>query len=145
MLGLAATATDGAFPYHVTPERVDWMRGVLDEASGSRAWLGVTLATIIGSDTASVRAAGRAYLAPYLRAPTYQASWAEQGFEPRDWATPGSDRLVDAMIAWGSAEDVRQRHRAFRDAGADHVAIIPLSANGTSERLETLEALAPGG
>jgi probable F420-dependent oxidoreductase len=145
MLGLAASATAGAFPYHVTVERVAWTRDVVDRASpGSRPWLGVTLPVILEQDPTIARATARAYLAPYLRAPNYQAGWAEQGFGPHDWAQPGSDRLADAMTCWGTVDTARARIRALHDAGADHVAIVPLSGDGTSERLGTLEALAPG-
>lgn len=146
MLGLAATATAGAFPYLVTTERVAWARGVLDAASpAARPLLAVCLPVWLGQDPVVARATARAYLAPYVRAPNYQASWAEQGFVPDDWAKPGSDRLADAMVAWGSAADVRARIAALHAAGADHVAIVPLSPDGTSERLATLEALAPRG
>jgi hypothetical protein len=66
------------------------------------------------------------------------------GFPPEDGAEPGSEHLVDAMVAWGSIEAIRRRITRLHDAGADHVALIPLGAGGTSERLATLEALAPG-
>jgi probable F420-dependent oxidoreductase len=146
MLRLAATTSAGAFPYHVTSERVAWMRQVLDAASPDRRpWLGVTLPVVLDPDPSTARSTIRAYLAPYLRAPNYQASWAQQGFTDADWTRPGSDRLADAMVAWGSVAVARARLAALRDAGADHVAIVPLSPDGTSERLATLEALAPFG
>lgn len=146
MLGLAATATAGAFPYLVTSERVAWMRGVLDAAAapGTRPLLVVSLPVVLDEDPATAREVARAYVAPYLRAPNYHGSWVAQGFTPDDWAKPGSDRLVDAMVAWGSVERVQGRMASLRDAGADHVALIPLSEDGTSERIGTVEALAPG-
>jgi probable F420-dependent oxidoreductase len=141
MTDLAATDADGALPYLVTPERVAWMRGRLDAVSGgARPLLAVTLPVVIGD--AADREAARAYLKPYLRTPTYHASWQLQGFEPADWAQPGSDRLVDAMVATGSVDQVRDRIGQMVDAGADHVAIIPLAPDGTTEHLPTLEALA---
>ena len=139
MTDLAATDADGAFPYLVTAERVRWMRDRLDAAApDERPILAVTLPVALdgGVDAA------RAYLTPYLRTPTYRASWQLQGFEPDDWETPGSDRLVDAMVAIGSAADARRRIDELHRAGADHVAVIPLSADGSTERLATLEALA---
>ncbi len=145
MLGLSATEADGAFPYLVTAERVVWMRTVLDsaaEGSGTRPLLAVTLPVVLGDETAA-RAAARAYLAPYLRAPNYQASWAAQGFDATDWGQPGSDRLIDAMVAWGAETDVRTRIDALHAAGADHVAIIPLQPDGTTQHLATLETFAP--
>jgi probable F420-dependent oxidoreductase len=140
MTDLAATDADGALPYLVTAERVGWMRARLDDAAGGRPLLAVTLPVVIGDS--GDRDSARAYLAPYLRTPTYQASWGLQGFGPSDWEAPGSDRLVDAMVAIGSVGEVRDRIDAMHAAGADHVAIIPLAADGGTEQLATLEALA---
>lgn len=145
MLTLAARSTAGAFPYHVTTERVAWTRAVLDAAApGVRPLLAVGLPVILEQDPGVARSTARSYLAPYVRAPNYQANWAEQGFGPEDWARPGSDGLVDAMVAWGPVEAVRARIAELLAAGADHVAIVPVSPDGTTERLATLEALAPG-
>ena len=139
MLDLSATDADGAFPYLVTPERVAWMRDRLDAAAqGTHPLLAVTLPVWLGDD----REAARAYLKPYLRTPTYHASWELQGFDPADWEGPGSDRLVDAMVAIGSADVARARIGEFHVAGADHVAVIPIAPDGTTEHLATLEALA---
>jgi alkanesulfonate monooxygenase SsuD/methylene tetrahydromethanopterin reductase-like flavin-dependent oxidoreductase (luciferase family) len=66
-----------------------------------------------------------------------------QGFGPEDWEPPYSDRLVDAVVAWGSPRQVRARIAEFHAAGADHVAILPTSADGTNEHVPVLEALAP--
>jgi alkanesulfonate monooxygenase SsuD/methylene tetrahydromethanopterin reductase-like flavin-dependent oxidoreductase (luciferase family) len=158
MLALAATEANGAFPYLVTPERVRWTRGVLDAAAGAgdagdaggadgRAGarapiLAVSLPAVLETDPEAARPAARAYLGPYLRTPTYQAAWDLQGFGAADWERPGSDRLVDAMVAWGDAEALRTRIGQMVDAGADHVAVIPLGPDGTTEHLPVLEALA---
>jgi len=139
MTDLAATDADGAFPYLVTAERVAWMRARLDAAAPDRRpVLAVTLPVALG-DGAD---AARAYLKPYLRTPTYHASWELQGFEPADWEPPGSDRLLDAMVAIGSASGAHDHIEALHAAGADHVAIIPIAPDGTTEHLPTLEALA---
>ena len=139
MTDLAATAADGAFPYLVTAERVAWMRARLDAAGpGRRPMLAVTLPVVLGEDAD----AARAYLKPYLRTPTYHASWELQGFDPSDWAPPGSDRLLEAMVAIGPAAVAHARIDALRAAGADHVAIIPIAPDGATEHLPTLEALA---
>jgi probable F420-dependent oxidoreductase len=138
MTDLAATDADGAFPYLVIPERVAWMRARLDAAAGGRRpILAVTLpVALAGADAA------RAYLKPYLRTPTYHASWELQGFAVDDWEAPGSDRLVSAMVALGSLAQARGRIAELHAAGADHVAIIPVAPDGTTEHLPTLEALA---
>ncbi len=146
MLTLAARQADGAFPYLVTPQRVAWMRAVLDREAGlvgrRSPLLAVTLPVVLEPDQRAARATARAYLAPYLRTPTYHASWTAQGFAPEDWAQPASDRLVDAMVARGDAAALRERLSAMHAAGADHVALIPLAPDGTTEQLPTLEALA---
>jgi probable F420-dependent oxidoreductase len=146
MLSLAATDADGAFPYLVTAERVARMRGALDAAADvaapdRRPLLAVSMPAALSTDPVAARAVGRAYLAPYLRTPTYHASWTLQGFSEADWQKPGSDALVDAMVAWGDVEQLHARVARLTDAGADHVAIIPLAADGTTENLDLLEAL----
>jgi probable F420-dependent oxidoreductase len=137
MTDLAATHADGAFPYLVTAERVAWMRARLDAASGDgRPILAVTLPVALdGADAA------RAYLKPYLRTPTYRASWELQGFTPDDWEAPGSDRLVSEMVVLGSVADARARISELHAAGAVHVAVIPIAPDGSDEHLPTLEAL----
>ena len=136
MTDLAATTADGAFPYLVTADRVRWMRSRLDAAIGDRRpLLAVTL------PVASEPDAGRAYLKPYLRTPAYRASWELQGFDAADWEPPASDRLLAAMVAIGPPGEARARIAELVAAGADHVAIIPLAADGTTEDLATLEAL----
>lgn len=145
MTELAATDADGAFPYLVTVDRVRWMRDRLDAATeGRRPTLAVTLPVVVG-DVAdpTARDAARAYLKPYLRTPTYRASWELQGFEAEDWELPGSDRLLDAMVSIGDVAAARWRIAELHEAGADHVAVIPLASDGTTESVEVIEALAP--
>ncbi len=146
MLGLAATDADGAFPYLVTPERVAWTRGVLDAAApaGARPTLAVSMPAVLESDPEPARTAARGYLAPYLRTPAYQACWLAQGFSEADWERPASDRLVDAMVAWGDVGALRARVGQLTAAGADHVAVIPVGPDGTTEHLPVLAALAQG-
>lgn len=146
MLTLSATDSDGAFPYLVTPQRVSWMRRILDREAGRAGrvspLLAVTLPIALQPDPGEGRGMARAYLAPYLRTPTYHASWAAQGFAPHDWTQPGSDRLVDAMVAWGDPTALRERLAEMLAAGADHVALIALAPDGTTEHRPALEALA---
>jgi probable F420-dependent oxidoreductase len=149
MLMLAATDADGAFPYLVTPARAAWMRGVLDAAATAAnreaaPILAVSMPAVLETDPDAARAAAQAYLGPYLRTPAYRASWAEQGFAASDWEKPGSDRLVDATVAWGDADALRTRIAELVAAGVDHVAVIPVGPDGTTEHLPVLEALARG-
>ena len=131
MLALAATAADGAFPYLVTDRAagVDPRRarrgGRCDRRPSVRCWPSAC-PSCSRPIPAAARSAARHYLLPYLRTPNYQAAWAEQGFEAADWERPGSDRLVDAMVAWGDADALRARLGEVFAAGADHVALIPV-------------------
>jgi probable F420-dependent oxidoreductase len=156
MTRFAGREADGAFPYLVTPSRLLTMRRLLDEVAavkaaaveaaavpGPRPTLAVTLPVVLDTDLERARAAARTYLAPYLRTPNYRANWLEQDFGDADWEAPGSDRLVDAMVAHGDEAAVERRLREMLDAGADHVALIALSADGSNEEnLAALEALA---
>jgi len=143
MLTLSATETDGAFPYLITSTRVAWTRSVLDSAAADRQpLLAVSLPAVLETDAERARSAARGYLAPYLRTPTYQQLWALQGLDAADWEKPGSDRLVDAMVAWGDSAAIHARIAEMVGAGADHVAIIPVAADGSTENLAVLEALA---
>ncbi|MGH2392132.1 MAG: LLM class flavin-dependent oxidoreductase, partial [Candidatus Limnocylindria bacterium] len=143
MLTLAATDADGAFPYLVTLERLTWMRGVLDAADTAvRPIVAASLPCVLETDPVAARSAARHYLLPYLRTPNYQAAWAEQGFEAADWERPGSDRIVDAMVAWGDADTLRGRLGEMLAAGADHVAVVPVTPDGHTVHLPVLEALA---
>jgi probable F420-dependent oxidoreductase len=146
MASLGATECDGVFPYLVTPERVAWMRSVVDGAAQRaglpRPVVAVTMPAVLDPVGNDARETARAYLAPYLRTPNYQGSWSEQGFDADDWEKPGSDRLVDAMVALGDRSRIGQRLAALLEAGADHVALIPLGPGGTTEHTPTVEALA---
>ena len=146
MLELAATSTEGTLPFLVSADRLAWMRDVLDGAvpdGRPRPVLATTVATILEADAEKAHATARAWLLTYCRAVNYQNSFREQGYGPEDWEPPFSDRLVDDMVIWGDVAEVRGRIAALEDAGADHVAIIPLDADGQGEYLPVLEALAP--
>jgi probable F420-dependent oxidoreductase len=145
LLELAATATDGTLPFFVTAERIGQMRTQLDAVAPSdrpRPVIATALAAIVAPDASVARAAGRAWMQPYCRSENYQRSLGLQGFGPNDWEPPYSDRLVDAVVAWGSVEQVRTRIAEYHAAGADHVAIIPLADGGATESMATLEAVA---
>lgn len=143
MLRLSATDADGAFPYLVTSQRVTWMRGILDAAANrpTRPILAVSMPAVLETNADAARAAARGYLAPYLRTPAYQACWLAQGFAAGDWEKPGSDRLVDGMVAWGDIGALRARVAELVAAGADHVAVIPVGPDGNTEHVAVLEAL----
>jgi probable F420-dependent oxidoreductase len=147
MLELAGSRAAGAFPYLVPVSYIAAARGHLDraaEAAGrARPTMVVSCAVRLDPDPASARRAARAYLDRYLGLPNYLANLREIGFAADELARPGADRVVDALVAWGDETEVRSRLRAYLAAGADHVAMVPLTAEGTMADLSTLEQLAP--
>ena len=117
MLELAGEMADGAFPYNVTVEHTAQAREIL----GPDKLLCVEPGVILETDPAAARARARAFLAHHFERPNYTNHWCRLGFSDGDFVTGGSDRLVDAIIAWGEA--VHERIEAHWDAGADHVCI----------------------
>ena len=118
MLALAASHTDGAHPYFVPPEHT----AIAREALGPDAWLAPEQKVVIETDPEAARAIAREAMAMYLTLPNYVNNLLRLGFTEEDVAQ-SSDRLVDAIVAWGDVDTVIARLQAHRDAGADHVAI----------------------
>jgi probable F420-dependent oxidoreductase len=146
MLELAATRAAGAFPYLVPLSYVERARGTLDAAGAAgraRPRLIVSQACVLETDPAAARHAAHRYLDRYLGLPNYLANLRECGYSDDELAKPGADRLVDDLVAWGDALAIRARLHEMLAAGADHVALIPLTHEGQHADRATMEALAP--
>lgn len=128
MLALAAQESDGAHPYFVPPEHTASARADL----GTGPLLCPEQAVLLETDPARAREIARKHTAVYLAQPNYVNCLKTLGFTDDDVIDAGSDRLVDAIVAWGDADAVRTRVQAHFDAGADHVCIQALS-EGTRE------------
>ena len=122
MLELARDRTQGAHPYLVTPEHTRGARAILGEGPV----LAPEQAFVLQTDAARARAAARGHLEGYLTLPNYCNNWLRSGFAETDLADGGSDRLVDALVAWGDEAAVRGRVEEHFAAGADHVALQAL-------------------
>jgi probable F420-dependent oxidoreductase len=141
MLELAAERARGAHPYLVPPEHTARAREIL----GKGAWLCPEQMVLLETDAAKARGIARQNLRIYLGLPNYQANLRWLGFSDADFQDGGSDRLVDAIVAWGDEKAIAARIRAHHDAGADHVCIQPFRPDGKpGPDLRILEALAPG-
>jgi probable F420-dependent oxidoreductase len=125
MLALAATRAAGAHPYFVTVDHTALAR----ETLGAGPLLAPEQMVVLETDPATAREKARGGMAIYLRAPNYLNNLLRLGFTEDDFADGGSDRLVDAIVAWGSIDDVLARVQAHHDAGADHVCVQVLGAN----------------
>lgn len=144
MLELSRDKADGAYPYLVTPDHMAVARAAL----GPDKTIAVTCAVSLETDPSAAREAARGYLRVYLGLPNYLNNLRRLGFTDDDVAPPGSDRLCDAIVAWGGPDKANARIAEFHDAGADHVGVIPLLPNGFMPDPDTVEALAlsdPGG
>jgi probable F420-dependent oxidoreductase len=139
MLELAAERSAGALTYHAAPEATAWARSIL----GSGPLLAVEQAVLLEQDPAEARRIGREYIAFYLTLPNYVRAWERAGFGPEELGNGGSDRLVDAMVAWGSPEAIAERAQAHLDAGADHVCLNVLDADPDALPIGSWRALAP--
>jgi len=123
MLELARDRSAGAHPYLVPAEHTRYAREVL----GPGPLLAPEVKVALEEDAAAARALARKHLAIYLTLPNYTNNLRRFGFGDDDLTPPGSDRLVDAVVAWGNGVAVRKRVKEHLDAGADHVCVQLLS------------------
>ena len=145
MLELAAAETNGTFPVYITPEQTARMRAAI----GADKWICIQQVALLEKDPVKARRVGRKVLAFYLTLPNYLSSFRSMGFGDADFAEGGSDRLVDGLIAWGAEDAIRERVSAHYKAGATHVCLTVVPAEGTSldrtiaPHEHALEVLAP--
>lgn len=123
MLGLAAERADGAHTYFVPPDHTARARALL----GAGKLLAVEQAVVIETDPAAARAVARTHTRRYLPLVNYTNNLRRLGFGDADLAGEGSDRLVDAIVAWGDLDAVVRRVEDHWDAGADHVCVQVLT------------------
>ena len=124
VLELSARRSAGAHPYLTTPEHTAQAREVI----GPDAFLAPEHKVVLTTDAEKARAVGRKALDIYLNLANYLNNWKRLGFTDDDVAKPGSDALVDAVVAYGTPEQIAARLRAHLDAGADHVPVQVLTS-----------------
>ena len=140
MLGLAAEKADGAHPYFVPVEHTARAREIL----GPDKLLAPEQMVLLETDPAEARRIARGYMATYIGLQNYRNNLLTLGFDESDFDNGGSDRLVDAIVAWGDEEALAERVRQHWQAGADHVCIQALRKDGENGfDLETVKKLAP--
>ena len=133
---LAAKRSAGAHPYLTTPEHTAQAR----EWIGSSVYLAPEHKVVLTTEPEEARAIGRKTVDFYLNLSNYLNNWKRLGFTDEDVAKPGSDKLIDAVVAHGSADDIAKRLTEHLDAGADSVLIQVLG--GKEKLLPTLTELA---
>jgi probable F420-dependent oxidoreductase len=139
MLELARDRASGAHPYFVPVKHTLRAREVL----GPDRFLAPEQLVVLETDPARARAIGREFISHYVSLPNYANNWRRLGWTEKDLAEPFSDRFVDAAVAWGSVDAIRERVREHLDAGADHVALQVLREDSSAFPLEELRELAP--
>jgi len=141
MMALSGELADGAHPYNTTPEHSAQARRIL----GPSKLLCPEVWVLLETDRATARSAARQTLSRYLQLENYINGWRRQGFGDEDLAGGGSDRFLDAMVAWGDEDAIRRRVQQHWDAGADHVCIQPIGPQGSRGAAgeQVLDLLAP--
>lgn len=124
VLKLSARRSAGAHPYLTTPEHTAQAR----ELIGPDAFLAPEHKAILTTDADKARAVGRRALEMYLNLNNYLNNWKRLGFTDSDIAKPGSDRLIDAFVAYGTLDAIAARLQQHLDAGADHVPVQVLTS-----------------
>ncbi|KAN72877.1 hypothetical protein Z580_02939 [Mycobacterium tuberculosis 1173CS] len=123
VLGLSARRSAGAHPYLTTPEHTARAR----ELIGPSAFLAPEHKVVLTTDSARARTVGRQALDMYFNLANYRNNWKRLGFTDDDVSRPGSDRLVDAVVAYGTPDAIAARLNEHLLAGADHVPIQVLT------------------
>lgn len=136
VLKLSAQRSAGAHPYLTTPEHTAHAREVLGES----VFLAPEHKVVLSTDAAAARAIGRDTVDFYLNLSNYLNNWRRLGFTEDDIAKPGSDKLIDAVVAHGTADAIAARLQQHVANGADHVAIQVLG--GPDKLIPALSELA---
>jgi probable F420-dependent oxidoreductase len=124
MLRLASQRSAGVHPYLVTPAHTMKARQIL----GPEPLLAPEQKVVLETDPVKAREIARAVFSPHLTQPNYTNNLLRMGFTPDDLADGGSDRIIDAVIAWGDTDAVLNRIAEHHANGADHVAIQVITA-----------------
>jgi probable F420-dependent oxidoreductase len=123
MLALSATEASGTHTYFVPPEHTAKARAAI----GPKPLICVAQAIILEADATKARATAREYMKTYVpRLPNYTNNLKALGWADAEFENGCSDRLVDAIVAWGSEDKIRDRIQAHLKAGASHVCILPI-------------------
>jgi probable F420-dependent oxidoreductase len=138
MLRLSAERTAGAHPYFVPVEHTASARATL----GPDPVLAPEQAVVLETDADRARGIAREYMGYYLKLENYARNLMRLGWAEED-ITGASDRLVDAVVAWGDVDAIRRRVREHFNAGADHVSVQPLTEDPRVIPVAHLRELAP--
>ena len=126
MIALARERSDGAHPFNSPPERTQWARQII----GPDKWICTAQHVCLTADAATARAAARRALEFYFVTPNHYRNWLRAGYDQSDLENGGSDRLIDALVAWGTDGQIRDRIQQQFDAGATQVILNTIHPGG---------------
>jgi probable F420-dependent oxidoreductase len=138
MLRLCGERSCGTHPYFTPPDHTRRAR----EALGPEAVIAPEQMVVLETDPERARALARPLIDRYLHAPNYTNNLLRLGFSADEFENGGSDRVVDAIVAWGDEQRVLERVREHHAAGADHVCIQVLTADPTKMPMDGWRRLA---
>ncbi|NBM17388.1 TIGR03620 family F420-dependent LLM class oxidoreductase [Streptomyces sp. GC420] len=139
MLEVTRELADGSHPYLVTPDQTAAVRAAL----GPDRIVAVEMGAVLTTDRETALRRAHAHLDIYTGLPNYRNNWLRGGFDETDLIRGGSDRLADALIAWGDEQAILSRVREHLDAGADHVCVQVLMETPFEVPAEPWRELAP--
>ena len=137
MVSLAAEKTSGSYVYFTTAEHLSAVRA----AMGPDAFLAADLPVVLEKNRSAARAIGDTHMATYLVISNYRNNLVRGGWAPTELTPPGSDRLFDAIVAWGDVQRVRDRVDSLFAAGADQVVFNPVTGTRGQAYRHVLHAL----
>ena len=138
MVGLAAERTAGAYPYFTTAEHIKQVRDQL----GPEPFLAADLPVVLARDREEARVIGDQHTRLYLATENYRNNLLRLGWNQADLEPPGSERLFDAVVAWGDRAAVRERVQGLFETGADQVVLNLVTRDRSVAYVPELEKLA---
>ena len=141
MLALSRDRAQGAHPYFMPPAHTRDAREIL----GPDPFLCPEVKVVLEADPSKARNAARAAGAVNISLENYRKNWRRYGLEDSDFEAGGSDRLIDATVAWGTETQIEAFLQSHLDAGATQVSIQFVNPEGMAAGLDwrAIEALAP--
>ena len=124
MVSLARDRTAGDYTYFTTAEHVHEVRGAI----GPEHFIAADLPVVLADSQAMARKIGDRHTSLYLSTANYRNNLLRLGWSPDDLEPPGSDRLFDAIVAWGDVSSIRDKTDALFSAGADQVVFNLITA-----------------
>ena len=138
MVALAAERTAGAYPYFTTAEHIEQVRGQL----GEDPFLAADLPVVLARNREEARAIGDPHTRTYLGTENYRNNLIRLGWDAAELDPPGSEKLFEAIVAWGDLTRVRERVERLFNAGADQVVLNLITRDRSVPYVPELKTLA---